>query len=162
MIQEKLESRITPTVTYQIRDAAGSLLGYIRNKKRTPGFWFEGKDGMRRGEVRFFPSKNSQIERYEVSDGRNTLIATIRPSGSEWWIDARARDQQLAKGKQSPDVPEAFHVLTPDGSLIAKMQMKRGFLRDAYQIEVIRKSVNPITIMSFAHIMMTQRKAKPD
>jgi hypothetical protein len=162
VIQERIESRIAPTATYQIKDHAGTLLGYLRDRKRSPGFWIEGKNGTRRGEVRFFPRQNSQKERYEVVDAGNALLATIRRSGSEWWIDARARDQQLAKGRKSSKVAATYHILTPDGGLIAKIERKRGLLRDAYQIEVTRRSISPLTVMGFAHIMMTQKEAKPD
>jgi len=58
--------------TYNVEDAYGNLLGYIKKQRLRLNFWFEGTDGTRMGEIR------SSREGCEVYDAQNQLRATIK------------------------------------------------------------------------------------
>lgn len=56
---------------YNVKDAYGNLLGYVKKQRLKSNFWFEGTDGTRMGEIR------SSKKGYEVYDAQNQLRATL-------------------------------------------------------------------------------------
>ena len=159
VIQETLKSRITLTETYSVKDVNGYLLGYVKNRKLKSNFWFEGADGTHLGEVRCFSRRKLWVDRYEVYDAQNRLLATIRSAKSkgwtsDWWIND-PQDQQLAKGKQPSKFLDKYQILTPDGRVLAKIYRKGDLLlRNSYKIAIKRQRLDPLLIISYAHIMM--------
>jgi len=155
VIQEQLKSRIMLTITYAIKDVDGYLLGYIKNRKLKSDFWFEETDGTRLGEARVFLRRNILLDRCEVYDAQNRLLATIRQVKWGEWRIKDLRGKQLARGKQPSKILDRFQILAPDGGVIAKIQRKGDLLlRNSYNINIRRQSLNPLIIISCAHLIV--------
>jgi len=167
VIQETLQSKVTLTTTYSIKDANGRLLGYIKNRKLKLNFWIEGTDGTRLGETRHvtFRQKKRLLGRYEVYDAQDRLLSIIRSlertAPTEWLIN-NPRDQQLAIGRRSSGMSElaagrrSYQILANDGSIIAEINRKRDLLlRNSYSIDITSQSLDPLIIISYAHIMIS-------
>ncbi len=69
---------------YNVKDAYGNLLGYVKRQRFKNNFWFEGTDGTHMGEIR------SSKKGYEVYDAQNqhrtTLIQKPPPPGKRKWL----------------------------------------------------------------------------
>lgn len=154
VIQETLKSRIMLTETYAVKDVNGYLLGYIKNRKLKSDFWFEGTDGTRLGEVHVVSRQKILVDRYEVYDAQKRFLATIRPRKSECRIED-PQGQQLAVGRRSSKKFERdkYQILAPDGGIIAKIHPKSDLLlRSSYSIDILRRGLDHLLILSYAHI----------
>ena len=100
------------------------------------------------------------LDRYEVYDAQDRLLAIIRSlerTAPTEWLISNPRDQQLAVGRRSSGLFErdTYQILANDGSIIAEIYRKRDLLlRNSYNINITRQSLDPIIIISYAHIVM--------
>jgi uncharacterized protein YxjI len=96
VVEKKLR---TLRPTYNVKDANGNLVGYIKSHVFKPISWFEGTDGTRLAEIR------SKRMKYEIYDANNQPKAIVKPaSGNRWkspWLIEDSEGQRLAEVQQS-------------------------------------------------------------
>lgn len=139
--------------TYNVKDANGNLIGYVKSHILRPISWFEGTDGTRIGEI------CSKRMKYEIYDAQKQPQAVIRPaSRKKWkspWLIEDPEGQQLAEIQQSSKFLREYQVLAPDGGVIAKIHpiIRAPFLprgkTPSYRIQILRQDLDPLLILTF-------------
>ena len=149
--------------TYGVKDANGNLLGYIKEERLGINCWFEGMDGTRLGEIRV-------ADGYEVYDAQNMLRGIIKrekPRGlfsKPSWLIEDHEGHLLAEAKEIGRFVAKYQILAPDGGVFAEINpiVRIPFLpggsSPSFRIDVTRQGLDPILILSYAYVLVRQRK----
>lgn len=160
--KSKLERLKSFRGVYDVKDAHGNRLGYVKQERLKGNFWFERTNGERMGEVKL---EGNEYRVYDAEKQLRGIIERVKPRGwketlfgkPKWRIEDSG-GQQIAEVKETGKFLRTrarYQILAPDGGLVGEISLKLSFAPGfrGYRINISRQDLDTILTISYTIIL---------